>query len=335
MGCAPIAHVLWGEMMNYAPLSPDWANRDRFVLSNGHASALLYSMLHLSGYNLPVEELAKFRQLGSLTPGHPENVVTAGVEVSTGPLGQGLSNAVGLAIAEKHLAATFNKDGFSMVDHFTYVLCGDGCLQEGVTSEASSLAGHLGLGKLIVCYDDNHITIDGSTSLSFTEDVNKRYEAYGWHVQTVDDVTDLAALRASMAAARAEISRPSIIKIRTTIGHGSSKEGTAATHGAALGAADLAGVKTKMGFDAEQSFHVPVDVKEYYNAQGKKGAEQEQAWKTLFSKYAAAHPELAKDFLRREKREFPEGFLECKCSLSFSLSLSLLDHHFLACPHYL
>ncbi|RLO04825.1 hypothetical protein DYB28_004858, partial [Aphanomyces astaci] len=187
MGCAPMAHVLFGKVMTYNPTNPAWTNRDRFVLSNGHACALQYAMLNLTGYDVSIDDLKSFRQWGSKCPGHPENFCTPGVEVSTGPLGQGLSNAVGLAIGEKHLAAVFNKEGHEIVDHYTYVICGDGCMQEGVTSEASSLAGHLGLGKLIVLYDDNLITIDGSTDLSFTEDVGKRYEAYGWHVQTVTD----------------------------------------------------------------------------------------------------------------------------------------------------
>jgi transketolase len=213
MGCAPIAHALFGSIMNYSPKDHKWFNRDRFVLSNGHACALLYSMLHLTGYDLSIDDLKQFRQLGSLTPGHPENFVTPGVEVSTGPLGQGISNAVGLAIAEKHLAAVYNRDGYDLIDHYTYVLCGDGCLQEGISSEASSLAGHLGLGKLIVCYDDNLITIDGSTSLSFTEVVGKRYEAYNWHVQTVSDGNDIAAINQAIENAKAETHRPSLIKV--------------------------------------------------------------------------------------------------------------------------
>lgn len=306
MGCAPIAHVLYGDTMNYSPINPAWSNRDRFVLSNGHACALQYSMLHLCGYNLSIEDLKKFRQLGSLTPGHPENIVTDGVEVSTGPLGQGISNAVGMAIAEKHLAATFNKSEFpAVVDHFTYVICGDGCLQEGISSEASSLAGHLKLGKLIVCYDDNLITIDGDTSLSFSEDVNKRYEAYGWHIQTVADVNDLGALRASIAAAQAETTRPSIIKIRTVIGHGSAKGGTSGVHGAPLGKADLAAVKTKFGFDPNESFAVSADVKAFYSSKVSTGAQQEKQWSAMFSEYAKSYPELAADYIRREKGEMP------------------------------
>jgi transketolase len=213
MGCAPIAHVLFSQFMKFSPKHPKWANRDRFVLSNGHACALLYTILHLTGYDISIDDLKKFRQLGSLTPGHPENILTPGVEVSTGPLGQGISNAVGLAMAEKHLGAVFNQASYPLIDHYTYVLCGDGCLQEGVSSEASSLAGHLGLGKLIVCYDDNKITIDGDTSLSFTEDVAKRYEAYNWHVQVVDDVNDLHALRHAIEVAKEVQDKPSLIKV--------------------------------------------------------------------------------------------------------------------------
>jgi len=213
MGCAPIAHILFGETMLFSPSNPKWCNRDRFILSNGHACALLYSMLHLTGYDMSMDDLKSFRQFGSKTPGHPENFLTPGVEVSTGPLGQGISNAVGLAIAERHLAASFNRDGFDIVDHFTYVICGDGCLQEGVSSEACSLAGHLGLGKLIVCYDDNHVTIDGDTALSFTEDVNTRFQAYGWHVLTVNDANDIHAMRDAIRQAKAEADRPTIIKV--------------------------------------------------------------------------------------------------------------------------
>lgn len=308
MGCAPIAHVLFGSTMNFSPEDPKWINRDRFVLSNGHACALLYSMLHLTGYSVGIDDLKQFRQLGSITPGHPENFCTPGVEVSTGPLGQGISNAVGLAIAEKHLAAAFNKDGFNLIDHYTYVICGDGCLQEGVSSEASSLAGHLGLGKLIVCYDDNLITIDGHTDLSFTEDVAKRYESYNWHVQTVTDGNDLDALQRAIENAKAETERPSLIKIRTVIGYGSGKEGTHGVHGAPLGASDIANVKTKFGFDAKESFVVRDKVYEYYHHKKEQGRALVAAWNEAFNNYAQAHPELAADFQRRLKGELPAGW---------------------------
>jgi transketolase len=346
MGCAPIAHVLFGETMNFSPSNPSWSNRDRFVLSNGHACALQYSMLHLCGYDLSIDDLKKFRQLGSLTPGHPENIVTPGVEVSTGPLGQGISNAVGMAIAEKHLAATFNRGPAfgGVVDHYTYVICGDGCLQEGISSEACSLAGHLQLGKLIVCYDDNLITIDGNTALSFTEDVNMRYEAYGWHVQTVADVNDLVALRASIAAAKAETNRPSIIKIRTVIGHGSKKGGTSGVHGAPLGKDDLANVKTKFGFDPSLSFEVSADVKAHYSAKVTVGKEHDKQWTAMFAEYAKAFPELAAEFVRREKGELPAGWkdnmplyspAEAKAAATRNRSEEVLNYVAGMCPEIL
>lgn len=309
MGCAPIAHVLFGNFMNYSPKDPKWFNRDRFVLSNGHASALLYSMLHLTGYDLSLDDLKQFRQLGSLTPGHPENAITPGVEVSTGPLGQGISNAVGIAIAEKHLAAVFNRDGFNVIDHFTYVICGDGCLQEGISSEASSLAGHLGLGKLIVCYDDNKITIDGNTSLSFTEDVGKRYEAYGWHVQTVEDVNDLPSLSHAIENAQRETGRPSLIKIRTVIGYGSvGKAGTHGVHGAPLGAKDLAATKEKFGFDPAKSFDVPAVVYDYYQTHVVRGKQLVADWNAQLDAYAKQFPELASELNRRISGKLPDGW---------------------------
>jgi transketolase len=306
MGCAPLAHLLWGEVMNYSPSHPKWWNRDRFVLSNGHACALQYSMLHLTGYGLTINDLKKFRQLGSLTPGHPENFVTAGVEVSTGPLGQGISNAVGFAIAERHFAETFNTADFpSLFDHYTYVICGDGCLQEGVSSEASSLAGHLGLGRLIVLYDDNQITIDGSTDLSFTEDVLKRYEAYGWHVQAVENVeTNLQDLRSAVEAAKAVTDKPSIIKIRTTIGFGSLHEGSASTHGAPLKADDLAQAKKAYGLSAE-SFCVPEDVKSFYNTRTKEVEGKRVLWDTMYESYKASHPDKASELERRFNHQIP------------------------------
>jgi transketolase len=270
--------------MKYSPADPSWINRDRFVLSNGHACALQYVMLHLTGYGLTIDDLQNFRQLNSKTPGHPENFVTDGVEVSTGPLGQGLSNAVGMAMASAHLGATFNRDGFDVIDNFTYVICGDGCLQEGVTSEASSLAGHLGLGKLIVLYDDNKITIDGSTDLSFTEDVIKRYESYGWHTQHVENGDDdFGALLAAIEAAKQVTDQPSMIKVTTTIGFGSAKAGTAKVHGAPLGDEDLANLKTSVGQDPAASFAVPVEVSDFYKQFY--GSAAADAWKTMFAAY--------------------------------------------------
>ena len=272
MGCAPIAHVLWSKVMAYNPSDPAWANRDRFVLSNGHACALLYSMLHLSGYSLSLDDLKAFRQFGSKTPGHPEVHVTPGVEVCTGPLGQGIANGVGLAMASAHLGATFNREGYELFDNFTYVLCGDGCMQEGVSGEACSLAGHLGLGRLIVLYDDNKITIDGSTDLSFSEDVSKRYESYGWQTLSVErGDTNVEGICAAIERAKAELSRPTLIKVATTIGYGSGKAGMASVHGAPLGQADLAQLKRKSGFDEAAQFAVPADVRAHYAAAGKAG----------------------------------------------------------------
>ena len=309
MGCAPMAHVLWSKVMNYDPADPTWANRDRFVLSNGHACALLYSMLHLTGYDLSLEDLKQFRQMHSRTPGHPENHVTPGVEVATGPLGQGISNAVGLALGQAHMAATFNRDGFTIVDHCVFVICGDGCLQEGISSEASSLAGHLKLGGLVVLYDDNNIQIDGSTDLAFTEDVVKRYEAYGWQTLLVEDGdNDQAGLQAAIESAKAEKTKPTLIKVTTTIGFGSDKAGTAGVHGAPLGHADLARVKKAYGFDGETFFDVPADVRAAYGACRATGVAKHRAWSELFARYAAAHPELASEFERRQKGELPANW---------------------------
>uniref|UniRef100_A0A7S0NYZ7 transketolase n=1 Tax=Calcidiscus leptoporus TaxID=127549 RepID=A0A7S0NYZ7_9EUKA len=306
MGCAPMAHVLWTRFMNFDPKAPEWVNRDRFVLSNGHACPLLYAMLHLTGYDITIDDLQRFRQLDSLTPGHPENHVTPGVEVSTGPLGQGISNGVGLALAQAHLGATFNRDGFPVIDNTTYVICGDGCLQEGISSEASSLAGHLRLGKLIVLWDDNKIQIDGSTELAFTEDVVKRYDAYGWQTICVaEGDTSLDGLEAAIARARAEATRPTLIKVTTTIGFGSAKEGTEKVHGASLGHADLANLKKKFGFDEEQFFVVPEDVSAAYRASGAAGAAKHAAWQAMFAAYAKEHPALAQDFTRRQRGELP------------------------------
>lgn len=305
MGCAPMAHVLFGDTMKFNPLNPDWFDRDRFVLSNGHACALLYSMLHLTGYELSMDDMKQFRQLESKTPGHPENFMTAGVEVSTGPLGQGISNAVGMAVAEKHLAATYNKEGFEVVGHHTYVICGDGCLQEGVSSEACSLAGHLGLGKLIVLYDDNKITIDGDTALSFTEDVKARYEAYGWQVLVVEDGNDVEQIRVAVNMAKANDAHPSMIKIRTKIGHGSSKEGSASSHGAPLGKDSLEGVKTKFGFNPEESFKVDASVYDYYRDHAAKGTAAEVAWNTMWRSYKSKYPSEAEDLDRRMVGRLP------------------------------
>jgi transketolase len=305
MGCAPMAHVLFGKHMKFNPKNPKWSNRDRFVLSNGHACALQYSMLHLTGYDVSTDDLKSFRSIGSKCPGHPENFCTPGVEVSTGPLGQGISNAVGLAIAEKHLAAEFNREGHNIVDHYTYVICGDGCLQEGVSSEASSLAGHLGLGKLIVLYDDNQITIDGHTNLSFTEDVKARYEAYNWQVIVVEDGNyDHEAINKAVAEAKKETNKPTLIKIRTIIGLGSKIENTHSVHGAPLKADDLAATKEKYGLKGDEFFQVPEQVKKYYDKTAS-GAELESKWDEAFAQYKTAHPELAAEYERRFAGKLP------------------------------
>jgi transketolase len=310
MGCAPMAHTLWSKIMSFNPANPKWANRDRFVLSNGHACALQYTMLHLTGYDLSLDDLKAFRQLDSKTPGHPECFATPGVEVCTGPLGQGLSNAVGMCIAEANLAANFNKPGMDIVDHFTYVICGDGCHQEGVTGEACSLAGHLGLGKLILLYDDNNITIDGSTDLSFSEDTGKRFEAYGWQVLTVEDGDgDLDGIEAAVAQAKANTKQPTMIKVKTTIGFGAAKQGSADVHGAPLGDADISAVKARWGLPAGQ-YEVAKDTYSFYDRKAQ-GAAAEAAWAAKFAAYAAAHPALAAEFERRAVGALPANWKEC------------------------
>ncbi len=293
-------YALFSRIMRWNSSDAKWPGRDRFVLSNGHACALLYSMLHLAGYGVSIEDLSNFRKAGSKTPGHPENFCTNGVEVSTGPLGQGISNAVGLAIAEAHLAENFNQsDCRKLIDNFTYVICGDGCLQEGVASEACSLAGHLGLGNLIVLYDDNSITIDGNTSLSFSEDVLQRFESYGWHTSSVTDGTDVNAICAAVENAQTVRDKPSIIKVTTIIGHGSVIQGSEKTHGSPLAADDIKQFKVACGFDPEKSFVVPSDVQKLFSAKRQAGVEAQAEWEKNFSTYKAKHPELAAEFERR------------------------------------
>ena len=307
MGMAAPAYQLWTKHLRYNPHNPKWVNRDRFVLSAGHGCMLLYSLLHLTGYDLSLEEIKNFRQWGSRTPGHPEYGHTPGVEVTTGPLGQGISNAVGMALAEKYLADHFNRDGFPVIDYAVYVIAGDGCLQEGVSSEACSLAGHLGLDNLIVLYDDNHITIDGETSLSFGEDVVRRYEAYGWFVQTVTgDGNDLAAVEKALVAAKHESQRPSLIKIRTHIGYGSPhKQDSHDAHGSPLGDEEVALTKKAYGWDPAKTFSIPDAALTEFRKQVTAGALREQEWNTLFDTYAAAYPELAVEFRRAAARTLP------------------------------
>ncbi len=310
MGQAAMAYMLWSRFLRFDPARPEWPDRDRFVLSCGHASALLYSLLHLAGYELSLDELRDFRQLGSMTPGHPEHGLTPGVETTTGPLGQGLSNAVGMAIAQRLLAARFNRDGYPLFDHRTWVFASDGDLMEGVASEASSMAGHLGLGRLIVFYDDNEISIDGPTSLSFSEDVAQRYEAYGWHVQRVEDGNDLEALTAAAEAALADEGRPSLIAVRTHIGFGSpAKQDTAAAHGAPLGAEEVAATKQNLGWPEEPTFHVPPEAREALGEAAARGAEAADAWEALVERYRGDHPEAAAELGRRMARALPDGWL--------------------------
>ena len=301
LGCSPIAYLLFHKLMKHNPAHAKWADQDRFVLSNGHASALLYSVLFLSGYDVTLEDLKSFRQWHSRTPGHPEYGHTDGVEATTGPLGQGVGMAVGMAMAERHLAAVYNRPGFEVVDHHTFVLLGDGDLMEGVSHEACALAGTLGLGKLIMLYDDNLISLDGPTSLSYNDDVPKRFEAYHWHVQRVADGNDLVAIEAAIEAAKAETGRPSLIAVRTVIGYGSPKAGSNKSHGEALGAEAVAATKKFFGFPEDQSFVVPEDALANWRQAKARGAGLEAAWKELFASYAAANPELAAEFERTQK----------------------------------
>jgi transketolase len=308
LGCAPMAYLLFHKLMKHNPAHSKWADRDRFVLSNGHASALLYGTLFLTGYALTLEDLKSFRQWGSRTPGHPERGHTDGVEVTTGPLGQGIAMAVGMAMAEKHLAAVYNRPGFEVVDHNTYAMLGDGDLMEGVSHEAASLAGTLALGKLIFLYDDNLISLDGPTSLSYTDDALKRFEAYHWHVQRVADGNDLAAIEAAIEAAKAETGRPSIIAVRTIIGYGSPKAGSNKAHGEPLGAEAVAATKKFFGFPEDQSFVVPDEALKNWRKAVERGAVSEAEWKKLFAGYAAANPELAAEFERTQKGELKAGW---------------------------
>ncbi|MEA5533202.1 transketolase [Crocosphaera sp. XPORK-15E] len=310
MGAAPMGFVLWDKFMRFNPKNPKWFNRDRFVLSAGHGCMLQYALLYLTGYDsVSIEDIKQFRQWGSKTPGHPENFETEGVEVTTGPLGQGIANGVGLALAEAHLAATFNKPDATIVDHYTYVILGDGCNMEGVASEACSIAGHWGLGKLIALYDDNHISIDGSTDVAFTEDVSKRFEAYGWHVIHVKDGnTDLAAIAKAIEEAKAVTDKPSMIKVTTTIGYGSpNKQNTAGIHGAALGAEETA--LTRKGLEWEyEPFVVPQDVLAHMNKAIERGANYEAEWNKAFATYKSKYPSEAAEFERYLSNKLPDGW---------------------------
>ena len=307
MGMADIAEVLWNDYLKHNPGNPEWVDRDRFVLSNGHGSMLLYSLLHLCGYPLSMDEIRNFRQFGARTAGHPEREADLGIETTTGPLGQGITNAVGMALAEKMLAATFNRDGFDVVDHRTWVFTGDGCLMEGISHEACSLAGTLKLGKLICLYDDNGISIDGETRGWFTDDTKQRFESYGW--QVIDDVDghDAGAIKAAIDAAVSESDKPSLICCKTVIGYGSpNKQGTASTHGAPLGDEEIAAVRAEIGW-SHPPFEIPHDVAAAWDAR-EKGAELESAWQTTWSAYQGAHPELAAEFERRMAGRLPDDW---------------------------
>ena len=297
MGLAAAAYVLWTRVLNHNPKDPEWANRDRFVLSGGHASMLLYSLLYLSGYKVSLSEIKNFRQWGSKTPGHPEYGHTLGVETTTGPLGQGFANAVGMAMAESHLGAVFNRGNQKIVDHNTYVMCGDGDLMEGIASEAASLAGHLGLGKLICLYDDNQISIEGSTELAFTENVAARFRAYRWHVLRVSDGNDLLAIQKALKDAQAEMSKPSLIILRTHIAYGSpNKQDSHEAHGAPLGEEEVRLTKENLGWPMNRKFYVPDKALKVFRKCVDRGRKAQATWQKNFNAYARKHPELAKDW---------------------------------------
>jgi transketolase len=308
MGMAPMAYVLWTRFLRHAPTDPQWPNRDRFVLSAGHASMLLYSLLYLTGYGLTIEDLESFRRWGSRTPGHPERGVTAGVETTTGPLGQGFANGVGMAIAQRHLAAEFNRPGNSIVDHYVYAICSDGDLQEGVSSEAASLAGHLRLGKLVYLYDDNHIQLDGPTAVDFSERVVERFDAYAWHTSTVDDGNDLAAIDEAITAARAD-ERPSLIAVRTHIGYGApTKQDSSKSHGSALGEQEVRGAKEFYGWDPDRHFYVPGDALNHFRKAIPAGEGLVAAWREQLARYATQYPAEAAELERRLAGRLPDDW---------------------------
>src|SRR5664280_2333034 len=309
LGAAPMAYVLWTRFLRHNPTNPHWFDRDRFVLSAGHGSMLLYSLLHLTGYDLPLEQIKQVRQWGSIAPGHPERGLTPGVETTTGPLGQGLANAVGIAIAQDYLAAYYNRPGHPIVDHFTYALVSDGDLMEGVASEAASLAGHLRLGKLICLYDDNHITLSASTQITFTENRAMRFEAYGWHTQTVEHGNDLEAIDRALRAAQAECERPSLILVRTHIGYGSpNKQDTFEAHGSPLGDKEVKLTKEALGWPLNPPFYIPDQALAHFRLALQNGRQAEAEWNVRFSEYSKAFPDLAREFQQGMAGVFPEGW---------------------------
>jgi len=308
MGAAPMAYVLWTRFLRHAPTRPDWPNRDRFVLSAGHASMLLYSLLHLTGYAVSLEDLESFRQWGSITPGHPEYGLTPGVEATTGPLGQGFTNAVGMAIAERRLAHEFNRHEHTIVDHRTYVIASDGDLQEGIASEAASLAGHLQLRRLIVLYDDNHIQLDGPTNMAWSEDVLKRFDAYRWHTQRVEDGNDIVAIEAAIEAALTE-DRPSLIAVRTHIGYGSpNKHDSQKAHGSPLGPDEVRLSKEAYGWDPDRSFYVPDAARDHFRSAVAAGEDRVEDWEAILARYEASYPDAGREFRRRVGRRLPDGW---------------------------
>ncbi|SMQ63790.1 transketolase [Bacillus sp. OV166] len=309
MGAAPMAYTLWTKFMNYNPSNPNWFNRDRFILSAGHGSMLLYSLLHLTGYNLSLDDLKNFRQWGSKTPGHPEFGHTPGVDATTGPLGQGIAMAVGMAMAERHLASTYNREGFNVIDHFTYSICGDGDLMEGVSAEAASLAGHLKLGKLIVMYDSNDISLDGDLNMSFSENVEDRFNAYNWQVIRVEDGNDLGAITKALTEAKANTEQPTLIEVKTVIGYGSpNKGGKSASHGSPLGKDEIQLVKEHYKWNYSEEFYVPEEVKLYFSKLKEASDEKEKSWDELFSLYEKAYPSLAQELKTAINGELSEGW---------------------------
>lgn len=309
MGVAPAAYVLWTQFLRHNPKNPSWPDRDRFVLSAGHASMLLYSMLHLTGYDLPLDEIKRFRQWGSRAPGHPERELTPGVETTTGPLGQGFGNGVGMAIAEAYLAARYNRPGFEIINHFTYGIVSDGDLMEGVAAEAASLAGHLKLGKLIYLYDDNRISLAASTDLTFTENCAQRFDAYGWHTRTVEDGNDISAIDQALRSAQSETTRPSLILVRTHLGYGSpGKQDTFEAHGAPLGEEEVRVTKKRLGWPEEPRFFVPDEARAHFREAVGKGQQAEAAWNEQFSAYARSFPEIAEELKRAWRGEMPPGW---------------------------
>ena len=308
LGAAPMAYVLWTGFLRHNPLNPKWDNRDRFLLSAGHGSMLIYSLLHLTGYDLPLDELKNFRQWGSKTPGHPEYGLTPGVEITTGPLGQGFANGVGMAMGAAHLAAKFNKEGFPVIDHYVYAIVSDGDLMEGVASEAASLAGHLKLGKLIYLYDDNHVTIEGFTSLAFSEDVPKRFEAYGWHTRTIGDGNNLADIEAAIREAQSVTDRPSLISVKTVIGFGMPTQGTRKAHSDAPGEDAVKETKRHLGWPEDKQFYIPEEALAHFREAIQNGEKSEAQWRDLVANYEQSHPEEAKSWRTTMSGELPEGW---------------------------